>query len=251
MISMVSVSEAFQVNCQTVDRKKVLIIEDDTNIAGIIEYNLNKWACHCIGVTSGEEAFPVLENEEINLIILDVMLPKMNGFDFCRSVKGRSDFKDIPVIMLSARGEEVDRVLGLELGADDYIVKPFSPRELVLRVKAVLKWEKQIQDRFQSISGETISASGLTVDLPRHKVFVENQLIRLTAVEFKLLVFLMQRMGRVQSRERLLRDVWDMGPGITTRTVDTHVSFLRRKLGPAGQLIETVRGYGYRFISDN
>jgi len=150
----------------------------------------------------------------------------------------------MPVIMLTARGEEVDRIVGFELGADDYMVKPFSPRELILRIKAVLK---RSENRVVNSGKEAISLGPIKVDIARHEVLVNKKAVELTPMEFKLLVTLMERQGRVQSREKLLNDVWDMSSDVTTRTIDTHVKRLREKLGKAGELVETVRGLGYRF----
>lgn len=223
--------------------KKVLIIEDDKHISKLVKYNFDKSGATATVVVTGEDALKILDKEAVDLIILDIMLPKMNGFDVCREIKSNARFASIPVIMLTARGEEVDRIVGLELGADDYMIKPFSPRELILRARAILK---RGQPKKESPK-EIMTIDKLTVDLPRHKVIMNNKEIILTAMEFKLLVMLMQRLGRVQTRDDLLRDVWDIQADITTRTIDTHVKRLRQKLGKMGDYIETVRGSGYRF----
>lgn len=228
-------------------QEKVLIVEDDKNISKLLKYNLEKAGYECFTAVTGEETFQVLDRSAVDLIILDVMLPKMDGFEVCRILRQDKRYAAIPIVMLTARGEEVDRIVGLELGADDYIVKPFSPRELMLRIKAVLRRQKK---NMSSETKEVLSGDQIQVDIARHKVTVGGKLINLTAMEFKLLVVLMQRQGRVQSRDQLLSDVWEMNPEVTTRTIDTHVKRLRQKLGKYGALVETVRGYGYRFSED-
>jgi DNA-binding response OmpR family regulator len=189
----------------------------------------------------GDEALQTIEKELPDLVILDIMLPKMDGFEFCKSIKQDTKLSSIPIIMVTAKGEEVDRIVGLELGADDYVVKPFSPRELALRVRSVLKRRKP-----EVTTKDILTVGRIKVDIPRHKVTSDKKEVQLTMLEFKLLVTLMQRLGRVQSRERLLNDVWDIDSDITTRTIDTHVKRLRQKLGKAGKVIETVRGIGYK-----
>lgn len=223
-------------------KERVLIVEDDKNISKLIKYNLEKEGFYCTACFNGEEALKALDKDPFNLIILDIMLPGIDGLEVCRQVKQNKALSNVLIIMLTAKGEEVDRVVGFELGADDYIVKPFSPRELILRIRAILRRLKPVEpEKDQLISGK------LTIDLPRHKVTVDKKEVELTSMEFKLLVILMQRKGRVQSREKLLEDVWDIASDVTTRTVDTHVKRLREKLGKAGDMIETLRGVGYRF----
>jgi DNA-binding response OmpR family regulator len=224
----------------------ILVVEDDKNISKLVRYNLEKAGYTCHVVITGEEAFDVLDKSEINMIVLDIMLPKMNGFELCKQIRQDPRHQNIPVIMLTAKGEEVDRIVGFELGADDYMVKPFSPRELVLRVKSVLKRGKQKKEGPK----EVLEAEIIKIDIPRHKVTVNKKEIKLTSMEFKLLATLLGRRGRVQSRDQLLNDVWELDAEVTTRTIDTHVKRLRQKLGRAGKLIETVRGYGYRFCDD-
>ena len=226
--------------------EKILIVEDDQHIAKLVKYNLQKAGFDCLHVVTGEDAFNILDRQKIDLIILDIMLPKMDGFEVCRHLRQEKHFATIPVIMLTAKGEEVDRVVGFEMGADDYMVKPFSPRELVLRIKAVLK-----RGRGQTESSKDIlELRDLRVDIPRHKVTVDGKEVKLTAMEFKLLATLMQRKGRLQSRDQLLSDVWDLESDVTTRTIDTHIKRLRQKLGHSGELVETVRGHGYRFYEE-
>lgn len=222
-------------------KERILIVEDEKNIAKLIRYNLEKDGYTCAAAKTGEEAISILKKENFDLIILDIMLPGIDGFDVCRSIKQDNRLKNIPIIMLTAKGEEVDRIVGLELGADDYIVKPFSPRELTLRVKAVLKRNGKEESK-----KELITIENITVDIPKHKVTVKDKEIEFTKMEFKLLVILMERRGRVQTRDRLLSDVWGMDSMVDTRTVDTHIKRLREKLGRAGAIIETVRGIGYK-----
>jgi len=222
--------------------QNILIIEDDKHISKLINYNLKNAGYVCFIASCGEEGLKILNKQPIDLIILDIMLPNLDGFEVCRIIKQENKFKHIPIIMLTARGEEVDRIVGLELGADDYIVKPFSPRELVLRIKAILRRGK-IQEARQDI----LKADILTVDIPRHKVTVNEKEVELTPKEFELLVTLLQRRGRVQTRQVLLSSIWDIHSALYTRTVDTHIKRLRKKLGKAGRFIETVVGLGYRF----
>ncbi|MDD5311182.1 MAG: response regulator transcription factor [Candidatus Omnitrophica bacterium] len=227
-------------------KKEILIVEDDKNISKLIKFNLEKEGFDAFAVPNGEEALEHLKRFFPDLIILDIMLPKINGFDVCRSIKQDPKLKNIPVIMVTAKGEEVDRVVGLELGADDYIVKPFSPRELVLRVKAILKRGKP-----ETTQKNIINAGDLVIDIEKHKVTVKKKEVELTPMEFKLLATLAERQGRVQSREQLLTDVWDIATDVDTRTIDTHIKRLREKLGKAGELLETVRGLGYRCREDD
>ncbi|RKY42385.1 MAG: DNA-binding response regulator [Candidatus Makaraimicrobium thalassicum] len=226
-------------------KKNILVVEDDKNISKLIKYNLEGEGYGCLVSFGGEDALKILDKNPVDLIVLDIMLPGMDGLEVCRRVKQDKVLSGIPIIMLTAKGEEVDRVVGFELGADDYMVKPFSPRELILRIKAILKRLNPVE-----VEKNLLKAGNLTMDLPRHKVTVDKKEIELTSMEFKLLAALMQRKGRVQSRERLLDDVWDIASDVTTRTVDTHIKRLRAKLGKAGYLIETVRGIGYRFSEE-
>lgn len=223
-------------------RQKILIVEDDPHIARLIRYNLEKAGFECLQTADGQQAFEELERHKVHLIVLDIMLPGMDGFELCKEIKKKPVWAAIPVLMLTARAEEIDRVLGLELGADDYMVKPFSPRELILRVKAILRRG----DPAAVSTAPVLTAGQLTIDRERHRVTVNTKEVQLTAMEFKLLVLLLERRGRLQSRERLLNDVWDIDAEVTTRTVDTHVKRLRQKLGKMGKCIETVRGHGYR-----
>ncbi len=224
----------------------VLVVEDDLHISKLLKYNLQKAGYKCSVVITGEEALETLNNEEIDLIILDIMLPKMDGFDTCRTIKADALLSTIPIIILTARGEEVDRVVGLELGADDYVVKPFSVRELILRIKNVLKRNPVDHSEKKAV----LELDDMVIDIPRHRVLVKGNIVVLTSMEFNLLVYLMRTRGRVQSREKLLSEVWEMNTEVTTRTVDTHIKCLRQKLGSAGHLIETIRGVGYCLRDD-
>lgn len=229
-------------------KNKILIVEDDKDIARLIQYNLDKAGHACEIAVTGEAALALLERQPVDLIILDVMLPGVDGLEVCRSVKQNPERRHIPVMMLTAKGEEVDRVVGLELGAEDYLVKPFSPREMVLRVKVLLRRAASAE----SVGArKPLQAGSLVVDRDKHSATVNGKNIVLTAMEFRLLVVLMERSGRVQVREKLLNDVWGMNADVYTRTVDTHVRRLRSKLGRAGAWIETVIGAGYRFRQDD
>lgn len=223
------------------EKGNILIIEDDINISKLVKYNLEKAGFDCTVTVTGEEALDILDKSPMDLIILDLMLPKMDGFDVCKQIKQDKAKSSIPIIILTAKGEEIDKVVGFQLGADDYVVKPFSPKELVLRVSAILKRGKP-----REITKDILNIEDLKVDIPRHKVTVNDKEVKLTLMEYKLLIILMQRKGRVQSREQLLEDVWDMAADVTTRTIDTHIKCLRKKIGKMGKLIETVRGLGYK-----
>ena len=223
-------------------KETILIVEDDKNISKLIKYNLEKEGFRCMVSFNGEDAVKTLDQDAADFIILDIMLPGIDGLEVCRRVKQDKKLSNTPILMLTAKGEEVDKVVGFELGADDYMVKPFSPRELVLRIKAILKRLKPVE-----VEKDLLKKGKLTVDLSKHKVTIDKKEVELTNMEFKLLVILMQRIGRVQSRDTLLDDVWDIASDVTTRTVDTHIKRLREKLGKSGDLIETIRGVGYRF----
>ena len=227
-------------------KQRILVVEDDKNIAKLVKYNLEKADYDCSTSSTGEKAVELLKNQPVDLVILDIMLPGMNGFDVCRSIKQDAKLKAIPIIMLTAKGEETDRIVGLELGADDYIVKPFSPRELVLRVKAILK-----RGKAEELKKDILAIGDITVNIPRHEVSVKNKTIALTPLEFKLLTTLIERQGRVQTRETLLSDVWGIYTPVDTRTVDTHVKRLRTKLGKPGNIIVTITGLGYKLKDED
>lgn len=221
---------------------RLLIVEDEADIRDLLAYNLRAAGHEVFETGSGIDALTQARRVVPDLILLDLMLPDLAGTEVCRKLKSDPATADIKVVMLTAKGEEIDRVVGFELGVDDYVVKPFSVRELVLRISAILRrGEAPVEEK------EILSAGILQVDRSRHRVTVSDEDVILTALEFRLLWTLLERKGRVQTRERLLEDVWDMSPDVTTRTVDTHVKRLREKLGEAGVYVETVRGVGYRF----
>ena len=221
----------------------ILIVEDEPDLVSMLEYNLEKEGYQTRSALDGARGLELATKEPIpDLVLLDLMLPDISGTEVCRKLREQVATRDVPIVMVTAKGEEVDRVVGFELGADDYVVKPYSVRELMLRVRAVLK-----RGRSTAVDADARTVLGcLAVDTEAHRVWVNDEDIVLTALEFKLLVTLLDRRGRVQSRDRLLDDVWGYQVAITTRTVDTHVKRLREKLGAAGQYIETVRGVGYR-----
>lgn len=224
-------------------KPNVLVVDDEPDAVEVIEFNLKQAGFDVSTAADGAEALRKARTQTPDLIVLDVMLPELDGFEVCKILRRDPATSAIPIIMLTAKAAEVDRVVGLELGADDYVTKPFSPRELVLRVRKLLERGKnQPAKREKYVYGE------LTVDVPYHLVTVCGKRVELTATEFKLLTVLIERAGRVQSREQLLRDVWDYNPDMETRTVDTHMRRLRAKLGPAAKHLETVRGIGYRFV---
>jgi two-component system OmpR family response regulator len=222
----------------------ILIVEDDRNLAGLLKYNLEKAGYQCRHASSGEEALQQLSSQPAGLVLLDIMLPGIDGFEVCRRIRQNPSWGDLPIVMLTAKGEEIDRVLGFELGIDDYVVKPFSPRELNLRIRAILKRDRR--NRHEAPQ-EVLRSGDLVVDIGRHEAELDGQPLVLTLMEFKLLSLLMKRRGQAQSREVLLSDVWDVDKEINTRTIDTHVTRLREKLGDAGRRIVTVRGLGYKF----
>jgi two-component system, OmpR family, phosphate regulon response regulator PhoB len=221
---------------------RLLVIEDEKDLQKVLEFNLHQAGHEVLTALRGRDGLQLARDHRPDLVLLDLMLPDVAGTEICRTLKQDTATRDIAVVMLTAKGEEVDRVVGFELGADDYVVKPFSVRELLLRVDAILR----------RVKGEkTVEANTefgcLRIDRAAHRAWVTNDEVELTALEFKLLLTLFERKNRVQSRAALLDDVWGVIADITTRTVDTHVKRLRQKLGPAGDYVETVRGVGYRF----
>ena len=223
--------------------QKILIIEDEPDIRKTLEYNISREGYEVISASSLLEARQNLESSSFSLLLLDLMLPDGSGLDLFRELKQDKSKSSMPVIILTAKDDEVDKVVGFELGADDYVTKPFSVRELILRVKAVLKRGVSKSDNVevQRQFGE------LKIDVDSHEVFVNDEQISLTALEFKLLRQLVDRRGRVQSRDQLLSDVWGYSSDVTTRTVDTHIKRLREKLGDMGKYVQTIRGVGYKF----
>jgi two-component system phosphate regulon response regulator PhoB len=222
--------------------KSILIIEDEKDIVDLIEYHLKQSGFSVISALDGPAGLEKAKKKGPNLIILDLMLPAMDGKDICRSLKSNPLTQSIPILMLTAKAEETDRLIGFELGADDYVTKPFSPKELVLRVKAILR-RKEVDHEGEKI----IQIGDLLIDIDRHHVSIKKSPVRLTSTEFKLLVELVSKKGRVQTREHLLDRVWGYTYEGYARTVDTHIRRLREKIGPLGDSIETIRGVGYRF----
>ncbi len=217
----------------------ILLVEDEESITTPLAEALEREGFETKVARTAAQATDLGLRLRPDLVLLDLMLPDGSGFDVCRALRAASP---VPIIILSARGEEADRVVGLELGADDYVVKPFSVRELLLRVAAVLRRSQQVE------SGETIEFGELRIDRAAHRVWIAGEEVAMTPLEFRLLVTLYERRNRVQTRASLLDDVWDMHADLTTRTVDTHVKRLREKLGSARDYVETVRGVGYRFV---
>jgi len=225
----------------TAPGKKVLVVEDEEDVVEMLTRAFRRaTGFNVIAATDGATGLRRAREESPALVVLDLMLPKMPGLEVCKILKSDSLTRHIPILMLTAKAEEIDRILGLELGADDYVSKPFSPREIVLRAQAILRRGETPADAQSFVAGP------ITIDGVRHQVSVNGKVVRLTGLEFKLLRTLVQRRGRVQQRDRLLSDVWGYESVIDTRTVDTHVRRLREKLGKAGDAIETVRGFGYR-----
>lgn len=224
----------------------VLVIEDEVDLATTVEYNLKAEGFQVRLAHTGRQGLASATAEPLpDIIVLDLMLPDLSGTEICRRLRDAERTRDIPVVMCTAKGEEIDRVVGFEVGADDYVVKPFSVRELILRIRALLRRV----DSTRRVEGEPsmIRFGRLKIDRDAHRAWVDELEIALTALEFRLLHAFMSRRGRVQTREALLSDVWGIEADVTTRTVDTHVKRLREKLGDAGMYIETLRGVGYRF----
>ena len=222
---------------------KILIIEDEPDIRKNLEYNLSREGYSVLTAASIAEAEQLIYSNNLSLILLDLMLPDGSGLDLCKKMKSDPDVQNLPIIILTAKDDEVDKVVGFELGADDYVTKPFSVRELILRIKAVLKRGENKKD----IVEIDRQFGDLKIDIDSHEVYVDAELVNLTALEFKLLIQLVDRRGRVQSREQLLADVWGYSAEVTTRTVDTHIKRLREKLGSMGKYVQTIRGVGYKF----
>lgn len=226
-------------------KPKILVVDDEPDALELAGFNLKRAGFDVISASDGAEALRKTREFSPNLIVLDVMLPEVDGLEVCRVLRGESRTAAIPILMLTAKAAEIDRVLGLELGADDYLTKPFSPRELILRIKNLLG-----RRATTDASKDVMRVGTICIDLDRHEVTVGRRPIELTATEFKLMTLLAQRRGRVQSREQLLRDVWEYDTMIDTRTVDTHVRRLREKLGSAARYLDTVRGVGYRLVDE-
>jgi len=227
-----------------VNRNKIVVIEDEPDIVEVLSYNLKREGFNVISVGRGDEGLNVVRNQSPSLVILDLMLPGIDGLSVCQQMKSDPLIKDIPVIMISAKGEVSDVVIGLELGADDYLPKPFSPRELLARVKAVMRRGPTKEDPNQ----ERIVIEDLVVDTARHEVRVGGELANLTVTEFKILHQLAAQPGRAFTREQLLNRVVGMGVVVVDRNIDVHIRAVRKKLGNSSQLIQTIRGVGYGIV---
>ena len=221
--------------------KTIYIVEDEPDIRETLAYNLSQEGFKVSEFSDAESCLDKIQKKKPDLLILDLMLPGMSGLDLCKQIRTDKSLQNLAIIMLTAKGEEVDRIIGFELGADDYVTKPFSVRELILRVKVILKKQTDTTE-----NNELVEFGPIKLNLDAHEVLINDDEIILTALEFKLLKHLIQRRGRVQTRDQLLGDVWGYSSEITTRTVDTHIKRLREKLGTVGDYIQTVRGVGYR-----
>jgi two-component system phosphate regulon response regulator PhoB len=222
---------------------RILVVDDEPDITALVAYHLAKAGYRVSTAANGPDALKAAREERPDVVILDIMLPSVSGYDVLSEMRRREETREVGVILLTARREEADRIRGLSLGADDYLTKPFSPQELTLRVQGLIR-------RLGSpavTGGSTLTAGPISIDRSSHRVTVDGAELDLTATEYKLLLTLIERRGRVQSRPQLLETVWEAQPDIQTRTVDMHVQRLRTKLGPSGGMIETVRGFGYRF----
>ena len=232
------------VSVEDMNRNKIVVIEDEADIVEVVSYNLKREGYQVYSVDRGDEGLNLVRNQSPNLVILDLMLPGLDGLSVCQQMKSDPIVRDIPVIIISAKGEESDVVIGLELGADDYLAKPFSPRELIARVKAVLRREPSAESQ----SRERIVIKDLVIDVTRHEVRVSDVLINLTATEFKILHQLASQPGRAFTREQLLNRVVGMGVVVVDRNIDVHIRSVRKKLGDASEMIQTIRGVGYRLL---
>jgi two-component system, OmpR family, phosphate regulon response regulator PhoB len=223
-------------------QERILVVDDEPDIVALVAYHLAKTGYRVSTASNGTDALSIARQERPSLLVLDLMLPGMSGFDVLEHIRSEEGTRHIAVLMLTARKEEQDRIRGLSLGADDYLTKPFSPQELVLRVGAILRRTTGASDA----PADVLQIGPIKIDRAAHRVAIENDEVELTPTEYKLLITLAERRGRVQARGHLLETVWEAAPDIQTRTVDMHIQRLRTKLGEAGDLIETVRGFGYR-----
>jgi two-component system phosphate regulon response regulator PhoB len=222
--------------------QRVLVVDDEADIVALVAYHLAKAGYRVSTASTGPDALDAARREHPALVVLDLMLPGLSGYDVLAQLRADDATREVAVLMLTARREEPDRIRGLSLGADDYLTKPFSPQELVLRVGAILRRVGAAQ----ATHGSVLALGALEIDTAAHVVRVSGEPVELTPTEFRLLLLLAERRGRVQARTHLLESVWDAAPDIQTRTVDMHVQRLRAKLGEAGDMVETVRGFGYR-----
>jgi two-component system alkaline phosphatase synthesis response regulator PhoP len=234
--------ERFPKSGKSMAREKILVVDDEEDIVELIRYNLEKEGLKVITANSGEEAIRRASHENPQLIILDLMLPGIDGLEVCRILKRGIETSSIPIVMLTVKSDETDIVVGLELGADDYITKPFSPRILAARVKALLRRKQPKEEK-----AEVIKIGPLTINLAKYQVNLKNKPLSLTSTEFNILAFLAQNKGKVFTRDQLLDKAWKAESFVVDRTVDVHIRRLRQKLGSASNLIETIRGVGYKF----
>jgi two-component system phosphate regulon response regulator PhoB len=224
---------------------RILVVDDEPDITALVAYHLAKAGYRVSTAANGTDALRSAREERPDVVVLDLMLPGLSGYEVLQELRKREETRDVGVILLTARREEADRIRGLSLGADDYLTKPFSPHELALRVAALIR-----RLAAPAVSaGSTLTAGPISIDRSAHRVSLEGAELQLTSTEYKLLLTLIERRGRVQTRPQLLETVWEAQPDIQTRTVDMHVQRLRTKLGESGKMIETVRGFGYRFRS--
>ena len=226
-------------------RKKIIVVEDEPDLVDVVTYNLQREGYSVLAAQRGDEGLNLIRSEGPDLVLLDLMLPGMDGLSICRQMKSDSSLSEIPIIIASAKGEESDVVIGLEMGADDYLAKPFSPRELLARIKAVLR-----RGAPRDVSKDRVVIRDLVIDSAKHEVRIEDEIISLTSTEFKLLYHLASSKGRAFSREQLLNKVVGMGVVVVDRNIDVHIRAVRKKLGNHSNMIQTIRGVGYRFVED-
>lgn len=226
-------------------KKKIIVVEDEPDLVDVVTYNLQREGYLVLAAQRGDEGLNLIRSEGPDLVLLDLMLPGMDGLSICRQMKSDGSLSEIPIIIASAKGEESDVVIGLEMGADDYLAKPFSPRELLARIKAVLR-----RGAPRDVSKARVVIRDLVIDSSKHEVRIENEIISLTSTEFKLLHHLAASRGRAFSREQLLNKVVGMGVVVVDRNIDVHIRAVRKKLGNHSNMIQTIRGVGYRFVED-
>ena len=226
-------------------KQKIIVVEDEPDLVDVVTYNLQREGYFVLAAQRGDEGLNLIRSERPDLVLLDLMLPGMDGLSICRQMKSDGSLSEIPIIIASAKGEESDVVIGLEMGADDYLAKPFSPRELLARIKAVLR-----RGAPRDVSKDRVVIRDLVIDSGKHEVRIEDEIISLTSTEFKLLHHLAASRGRAFSREQLLNKVVGMGVVVVDRNIDVHIRAVRKKLGNNSNMIQTIRGVGYRFVED-
>ncbi|MFT4577721.1 MAG: two-component system alkaline phosphatase synthesis response regulator PhoP [Nitrospinales bacterium] len=228
---------------------RILLVDDDQELLAALELKLDKEGFQVETAPDGEVALEIIKKKLPDLVILDVNMPKVNGMEVCKTLRSDEQTRDLAVIMLTARDDEIDRVLGLEFGADDYVTKPYNARELILRIKALLKRIFPVQNN--PATKDIFQIGALSIDMDKHEVRIGEEVVELTLTEFKLLAHLIQNQGKIKTRDFLLEQIWEYGDGVFSRTIDTHIQRLRAKLGDTGKYIKTVRGVGYRFEKDD